>query len=287
MDVLKGLKIEKVRREQIWRFMRIVSYLEKNLFPEVPRVDKTKPDDKSPYTKEDILPPEEIYFGSFEQDRNILNSDMVVGIIGTTSTTSDGDKLAILLAHSAIEYGRETGKESLVVAGGVYGIDEKAHFGALDLEGRTIAVVANPVEYGLHPYEPRRKFLEEGILRYGGLVSEQTEYKDTYLDRCMQRNRIVSAMSDVVVVVESGENSGTVDNAIKAMLQGVPLVVIDWNKIGNKWKWSKPKKEGNEQLLKMRIEHRAKPYGFPERKVGSLLELGSLFKEYLYELYNS
>ena len=158
MTTLDNLKIERIDGKQIVRFNRVISYIEKNPFPNVSRVDKTNPNNKSPYTKNEILPCDKLYFRG--QDWKILNSDLVVGIIGTTSPTSDGAKLAILLAHSTIEYERKKGMKPLIVAGGVYGIDQHAHLGALDLKGRTIAVVANPVQYGLHPYEPKRQFLE-------------------------------------------------------------------------------------------------------------------------------
>lgn len=273
------LNIEQINKDQITRFKRVISYIEKNPFPSVPRIDKTNPNDKSPYKKDDILPCNSLYFGG--KDWKFLNSDLAVAIIGTTSPTSDGAKLSISLAHSFIEYGRKKSQEPLIIAGGVYGIDQHAHLGALDMKGRTIAVVANPVQYGLHPYVPKRIFLEEGILQYGGIVSEQTEYAEERLPRCLQRNRLISALSDLVIVVESGQNSGTNDNALKAILQGVPLVVIDWSKINNTWKWSKPKSEGNEQLLSMQIEHRPAPYRFPEKPVKSVDDLGDLFKDFL------
>ena len=96
-----------------------------------------------------------------------------------------------------------------------------AHLGALDQAGQTVGVLAKPVEDGIHPYKPRRSFLENGILANGGaLVSECRDTVSDTRERLLQRDRIITALSDIFVAVECSETSATVDSTRRAKLQG-------------------------------------------------------------------
>ncbi len=219
--------------------------------------------EKFVFQKNHIAPPEQVYF--LGKNWKILNAPIAVGFGGTVSPTNDGFKMAILLAQQTIK--NEMKQKAFIVSGGVIGIDTASHLGALDEGGATIAVVANPVSYGLHPYVPTRSFLTNGILTNGGgIVSEypQKDYQENYYgDRLLQRDRIITALSDIFIAIECSENSGTVDTAKRAKLQGKTVYTINWNNISKKWHI--PKTSGCEQLISQNI---AIP--FPFEKVSGI-----------------
>lgn len=167
-----------------------------------------------------------------------------VGFGGTTSPTADGVKVAEFLAQIA------AAKSCVVISGGVPGIDQAAHTGALDKHGQTIAVLANPVQYGLHPYIPHRQFLEEGMRANGsGLLSEYQHWADFPVgSRLQERDRIISALSDIFVAVECSQSSDTVDTARRCKLQGNQPIAINWHKIKLAWH-HQPNSTGGDYLI--------------------------------------
>ena len=93
-----------------------------------------------------------------------------------------------------------------VVSGGARGIDAEAHRGALRAGGRTMAVLASGLR---HPYPPEHAGLFEAIAEAGGaVVTEQCPAVEPRPELFPRRNRIVAAMSLLVVVVEAAERSG-------------------------------------------------------------------------------
>lgn len=193
------------------------------------------------YKLKHVVPPECL----FVMGRNwrILNTRVTLSFGGTVSPTADGFQLAELLAQRAV-----VEHEALVIGGGVIGVDMAAHLGALDVRGRTVAVLANPVDLGLHPYQPRRAFLEEGILKEGGLlVSEYDEPSDDRSQRLLDRDRVITALSDFFIAIECSRNSGTVDAAKRAKIQGKKVLAVDWSRVERKW--HEPKNSGAQQLF--------------------------------------
>jgi DNA processing protein len=199
------------------------------------------------YNSSHIAPPQRLFVRG--SDWKVLNASVLVAFGGTVSPTADGFQLAELLAQHAVDNG------AVVVAGGVIGVDMAAHLGALDRGGHTVAVLAKPVMGGLHPYEPKRSFLEDGILQNEGLlVSEYhvpSEDRKESEERLLQRDRVITALSDLFLAVECSKNSATVDAAKRARLQGKKVFVIDWSRIDRKW--HKPKTSGTLQLMEENV----------------------------------
>ncbi len=281
------MQLYRVGQERINRFREVTAFLKSSNFPEVCRVDKTKRKNTSPYTLDEVFPPVWINFGTTGEglDWGILNSGLVVSFIGASEPykegiqlgyTSKGRKLAVSLARVVIE----EYNSSLVVSGGAFGIDRASHKGALEAGGKTVAVVQNPVIYGLSPKGKNKlaKRLWAEIPANGGFVSVKDEYKRPTFRRAIERNYLTSALSDIVVVIECAEGSGTIDNALKAILQGRKLVVIDWSQIAGE---NESLRTGNSWLLKQNISHRDAPYKLPQNKAQTPSELADLFKEYL------
>lgn len=104
-----------------------------------------------------------------------------------------------------------------VVSGMARGVDTAAHDGALSADGLTVAVLGTGVDV---VYPPENGALMERIAAAGGIVSEQRCGMQPFSHVFPRRNRIISGMSDAVVVVEGGARSGALITARWALEQG-------------------------------------------------------------------
>lgn len=104
-----------------------------------------------------------------------------------------------------------------IVSGLMYGVDQEAHRAALESGGRTIAVLG----YGIDAkQELGTRQIGERIENNGGLVI--SEYPSTLPPKRFMfyaRNRIVVALSDIVIVVEASDKSGSLHTARMAIKQ--------------------------------------------------------------------
>jgi DNA processing protein len=111
-----------------------------------------------------------------------------------------------------------------IVSGGAIGIDIAAHSGALRAGRPTLVVLPTPVDRP-HPIVHRPIF-EQIVERGGGLISEN-DGPVTRSAFCV-RNRLIAALSDVVVVVEAGERSGTTYTVRAARRLGRIVAAVPW-----------------------------------------------------------
>ncbi|MDE6888362.1 MAG: DNA-processing protein DprA [Eubacterium sp.] len=135
-------------------------------------------------------------------------------------------RVAIVGARMCSEYGRTIARELArelavhdvaVVSGMARGIDAAGHRGALDSGGETYAVLGCGVDICYPNYH--RQLYDE-IAHHGGLLSEYlpgTKPLPAYFPR---RNRLISVLSDVVVVIEAKGKSGSLITADFALEQG-------------------------------------------------------------------
>lgn len=141
-------------------------------------------------------------------DPAVLNSHPTTAIIGTRSPTRYGIGVAA-------QFGAELAAAGVsVVSGLALGIDGAAHEGACGDGAPPIAVMAGGVD---EPYPRRHARLWERVSRLGVVVSEAPAGATTEKWRFPVRNRLMAALSDVVVVVESRHYGGsrhTVDAAL-------------------------------------------------------------------------
>jgi DNA processing protein len=122
----------------------------------------------------------------------------------------------------------EIARQNIVIISGLaLGVDALAHEAALDAGGRTIAVMPCGLDR-IYPSSNRQ--LAMRILEHGGaLVSEYPEDTDARRENFIARNRLVSGLSDGVLITEAAEKSGTLHTANFALEQGREVMAVPGN----------------------------------------------------------
>jgi len=103
-----------------------------------------------------------------------------------------------------------------IISGLAYGIDTVAHKAALKAEGKTIAVLAHGLET---IYPPQNRELAENILERGAIISEYEPGSKMEKWNFPARNRIISGLSQAVLVSEGNLTSGALLTAKFALEQ--------------------------------------------------------------------
>jgi len=147
----------------------------------------------------------------------VLQERAVAALVGTRTPTPYGrevtEKLAAGLAARGV----------VVVSGLARGVDSHAHHAVLEARGKTVAVLAGGLD---RIYPPERKPMAEEILREGLLLSEMPPGRNPTPGLFPRRNRILSGISDLVVVVEAAERSGALITAQWALDQGKEVAAV-------------------------------------------------------------
>jgi DNA processing protein len=116
-----------------------------------------------------------------------------------------------------------------IVSGLALGIDAAAHRGALEAGGRTLAVLG----CGLKRIYPEENApLVEEIVRDGAVLSETHPEMMVAPQRLVARNRIISGLSQAVIVVEAGQDSGSLIAARRAWEQGRAVFAVAGGDVG-------------------------------------------------------
>lgn len=151
-------------------------------------------------------------------DKKLLNQKLNVAIVGSRKPTAYGRKVAYDLAKYLAMH------HVCVVSGLAIGVDSQAHQGALDGGGKTIGVLASGVNL---IYPKSNEKLAASILKQSGvLISEQMINEPPMRYHFPLRNRIISAISEVVIIIEAGDKSGSLITANHAMEQGKTVFAL-------------------------------------------------------------
>ena len=151
-------------------------------------------------------------------DRRLLSEKSSrVSIVGTRKPSSYGRKVTR-------EFSRELSLHDVVIVSGLArGVDGIAHSSCLDAGGRTIAVLPCGLDI---VYPPEHVELFHEIAAKGLLLSELLPGVSAIRQYFPSRNRILSALSDCVLITEAGEKSGTLHTASFAASQGKEVFVV-------------------------------------------------------------
>ena len=158
-----------------------------------------------------------------------------VAIVGTRGVTSYGRQVTIELAKRLAEQG------IVIISGLALGVDALAHKAALEVGGLTIAVLPSPIER-IAP-STNRKLAQSIVDNGGALVSEYAYDAETFRQNFIARNRIVSGLSDGVLVIEASERSGTQSTVNFAKDQNKLVMAVPGN-------ITSPQSVGTNNLLK-------------------------------------
>ena len=145
----------------------------------------------------------------------------VVAIVGSRKPTDYGRNVTLRLASALATRG------VIIVSGLALGHDALAARGAIEAGGTTIAVIGNGLN-NIHPHS--NHLLAQQIIDSGGaIISEFEPDAPVYRHNFLLRNRIIAALSDVIIIVEAGERSGTLNTAAHALNQGKELMAVPGN----------------------------------------------------------
>jgi DNA processing protein len=127
------------------------------------------------------------------------------------------------------QFAGDLAKQGIVIISGLaYGVDAVAHQAALDAGGLTIAVLPGSIEkiYPTAHTNLARRIVEQG----GALISEYPAGATiAWKNQFVERNRIVSGMSDALLITEAADNSGTMHTARFALEQGKDVLAVPGN----------------------------------------------------------
>lgn len=159
------------------------------------------------------------YFAAlFVQGDPELLSMPRVGIVGTRNCSTYGKAVAQKFGQALAQAG------CLVVSGGALGIDAEAHAGALAGGGKTAIVVGSGIDV-VYPAVHRPLF--ERVVHEGGLlISQFAAGTKPASYRFLWRNRLVAALSQVLLVVEAPHRSGALSTASIAAELGQHVCVV-------------------------------------------------------------
>ncbi|MCZ6634565.1 MAG: DNA-processing protein DprA [bacterium] len=140
-----------------------------------------------------------------------------LAIVGSRSFTHYGRNTARCFAHDLAVRG------TTVVSGLAMGIDTHAHRGALEARGKTIAVLGSSLD---HPYPSENLDLFHQICTDGLVLSEFPMDTTARPHHFPRRNRIISGISQGILVVEAGKQSGALITAEQALDQNRDVFAI-------------------------------------------------------------
>ena len=173
-------------------------------------------DEKYPENLKNInMSPTKLYYMG---DIDLLNKKRKIAIIGCREYSEYGKIVSERFAYELANLG------FVIISGAARGIDSFSHKATLKTNVGTIAVLGNGLNY---VYPPENKELEERILENNGLIISEYDIgirpsKYTF----PARNRIISALSDGVLVIEARKNSGSQITVDFALDQGKNVYAI-------------------------------------------------------------
>ncbi|MDP3385742.1 MAG: DNA-processing protein DprA [Eubacteriales bacterium] len=156
------------------------------------------------------------YKGSIEE----INGERCLSVVGSRKATSYGKWVAESFVSELCRHGFS------IVSGMAYGIDSIAHQTALACNSYTSAILGSGIDV---IYPKRNRELYSNISDRGSVISEFAPGVSPLPFNFPYRNRIISGLSDAILVVEAGEKSGTLITATYGFEQDKEVFAIPGN----------------------------------------------------------
>lgn len=175
-------------------------------------------DEDYPELLKETYEPPWVFYG--KGNLNLLKRDLRLAVVGSRQPTNYG-KIAIeALFPKLIE------KEFIMVSGLATGIDTMVHETAMNLGGKTIAVIAGGI-YHIYPKQNSHLALE--MMRNHLVISEYPPHTKPSRWHFPMRNRIISGMSRGTFIVEARHHSGSLITANYAVQEGREVFALPGN----------------------------------------------------------
>lgn len=157
----------------------------------------------------------------YKGNLNALKNNINIAMVGSRKCTQYGIQCAKNISKNLSERGIN------IISGLAIGIDTYSHIGCMDGKGKTIAVIGSPLNNIL----PKKNIkLSQKILDNEGLILSEYNINDNvYPSNYVHRNRILSGISDGVIVVEAAKRSGALITVEYALEQGKNVFSVPGN----------------------------------------------------------
>ena len=162
-------------------------------------------------------PPVVLYYRGILPD---FNSGFYVSMVGTRAISDYGRKNAFKISYDLASMG------ATVVSGMAMGIDGISHAAALEAGKNTIAVLGSGIDVC---YPSQHLTLARNIVKNGCIITEFPPHTPPARNNFPIRNRIISGLSELTIVIEGKEKSGARITAAHALEQGRALYALPGN----------------------------------------------------------
>ncbi|WP_318615441.1 DNA-processing protein DprA [Sporosarcina sp. YIM B06819] len=161
-----------------------------------------------------IDPPAVLYT---KGDQQLLKKPFKIAIIGSRKATVYSRKAMSLIVPPLVA------NEVVIISGLAKGADTMAHEAAIEFGGKTIAVLGHGF---FHLYPKENRLLAEEMVKHQLLLTEYPPYVKPERWTFPMRNRIISGLSNAVVVTESTDKSGTMSTVEHALDHGKDIFIV-------------------------------------------------------------
>lgn len=182
-------------------------------------------------------PPSPLYF----HGNIILLNKPSIGFCGSRKASDKGLEVARDCSQQAAKH------DIVVVSGNAAGIDQEIHYNALESGGETIFVLPEGINH--FKIKPSLRSVWDWNKC---LVISQFLPDDTWkVYRAMARNKLIIALSKIMVLIEAGEKGGTINAGLEALKSKTVLYVAEYENMSENGK-------GNKELLEIGAKRLAK-----------------------------
>ncbi len=192
-------KIATYKKIMLEKNLNVVTYYDDN-YPK-----KLKFYDDAPYQL--------FYLGDIER----LNTESSISVVGSRNCSIYGLNTTKIISKTLAE------NNITIISGMAKGIDSQAHKVAIENGGFTCAVLGSGIDI-IYPKENYK--LYKDIVEKGCIISEYLPGTPPFSYNFPVRNRIISGLSDIIIIVEAGLKSGSLITAELALEQGKEVMAV-------------------------------------------------------------